>query len=147
MSEKLEFNQIDQQLANSQTASLLVERKDGAIQVGQVLGYGEHGSIAYLANLNNKDATGDLSWKRVSSEQLSDRHQQELAEGLAGAALRETVSAVPHTEKFDPEKANLERAIRDAMAEKARAQKEGRGDDSIYWGQQAGRYTKELGNL
>lgn len=138
------FNQINEQLANDQAATVLVERDTGDIVPAQVMAVGEQGARAFFANLNAGEA-GDnaIRTKTVSAEKLSDSHQEMLAEKLAGVALRNSEIEEPK-EEFDAEAANLERAIREAEAEKRRAQQEGRGEDSTYWGQVAGRYTLEL---
>lgn len=86
MSEQnLTHNQVDEQLAAGQEASVLVERHDGTVSVGQVMARGEHGARAFM----EQDSEGNfLSTKILSSEKLSDDHQQKLAEELAGVALR-----------------------------------------------------------
>lgn len=144
MSEKQTFNQVDQQFEKGDPQTILVERSDGTISTGLVGSQGERSAVL-LAGSNDK-VNGDTLMKMVKTEKLSDAHQEMLAEKLAGVALRGSgvAEVEPVAATFDPEVANLQRAIRDALAEKKRAQQEGRGDDSIYYGQIAGQYTLEL---
>ena len=139
------FNQIDQQFQKGEPSTVLVERSDGTISTGIVGTLGQERSAVLLAGSNDK-TNGDTLMKMIKTEKLSDPHQEMLAERLAGVALKS--SGIDETKKvdsnFDPEVANLQRAVRDAEAEKRRAQQEGRGADSIYWGQVAGQYTREL---
>lgn len=140
------FNQIDQQLAanEQQGAAVLVEQGDDKIAVGQVLATpGENGARVFFNGSNDEVSERAIPTKLVSAEKLSDSHQELLAEKLAGAALRGADVPVVK-EHFNPEVANLEKSIKEAENEKRRAQKEGRGEDSIYWGQVAGQYAKEL---
>ena len=92
------FNQVDEQLSNDQAASVLVERTDGSIGVGQVMEHGEHGARAFFANLNSEENTDRrIETKRVSADKLTDEYQEKLASGLAGVALRSVEAAVVST--------------------------------------------------
>lgn len=139
------FNQIDQQFQKGEPSTVLVERTDGSISTGLVGALGAERSAVLLAGSNDK-TNEDTLMKVIKTEKLSDAHQEMLAEKLATVALKgsEVVEVEQANTDFDPEVANLQRAIRDAESEKRRAQQEGRGDDSIYWGQVAGRYSREL---
>lgn len=138
-----QFKQVDEQLAADQAATVLVERDNGSIVPGQVMVRGEHGARVFMANLNEEANDRVIQTKRVSAEKLSDEHQEALAEKLAGVALRGVEAEAPK-EEFDAEAANLERSYKEALVEKSRAQQEGRGEDSTYWGQVAGQALLEL---
>jgi len=83
------FTQIDQQIAASQPATVLVERSNGDITTGQVVGLGQSGSRVFFGNLTTENVDG-MGYRNLSSEELSDGHQEKLAEELAGVALRGT---------------------------------------------------------
>lgn len=142
------FNQVDQQIANGHAATVLVERTNGDITAAQIEGMEPGSTNAFFGDIS-QGAKNGLSYKPVGNEKLTDQYQEHLAQQLAGQALRGSVVALEapaSKESFDPEVANLERSIREAEAEKRRAQQEGRGQDSIYWGQVAGQYAKQLSN-
>lgn len=151
----LTFNQVNQQLTAG-SATILVERTDGSISTAQFTEPAVDRTNVYLGDFANT-SKDDLDYKSVNNEQLSDQHQEKLAAELAGVALREADVKVEYVEKpkpvekletpFDAEKANLQRAIADAMAAKRQAQKDGDGQNSIYWGQIAGQYQRELNSL
>lgn len=139
------FNQLEQQLAANQPATVLVERSNGDITPAQIMYPGSENTRVFFGNLNAEADDRAIPTKIVASEKLSDAHQEMLAEKLAGVALR-SVEVAP-IEEPSVDELLLERGIREAQAEKRRAQQEGRGDDSIYWGQVAGQYSKELRQL
>ena len=155
----LTYNQVHQQLADGSSASVLVKRTDGSISTGQYAETGQGELGVYLGDFANTKSNDldQLDYKPVNVEQLSDQRQEKLAAELAGVALRganvevDTVIKPKPAEivetPFSAEKANLERAVRDALAEKRRAQQEGNGENSTYWGQVAGQYQKELSKL
>lgn len=157
--------QIEEQLANNGSATVLIERSDNKISTGQIFGRGERGAKAFLGDLSDPEAHR-IPTRFVRAETLTDAYQTKLAEELAGVALSgagveqdsnnfaniwSTSEEAPSVEdaaiRFSPERASLERAIEDANAAKRQAQLAGNGADSIYWGQVAGKYTKELRNL
>lgn len=139
------FKQIDQQLANEQQGATVLVENNGQIVTGQIYGYAENGSRVFFTGSNDSVGERAMRTQSVTAEALSDGHQAALAEKLAGTALRGTeVDVTTDKQPFNPEVANLERSIREAHAEKHRAQQEGRGEDSIYWGQVAGQYSREL---
>lgn len=87
------YDQIDEQLAAAQPASVLVERDNDKIAVGQVVARGEDRTSVYFTNLNQESNGEAIPTKVVPIEKLSDEHQQELAVALAGHALREGKAA------------------------------------------------------
>jgi len=81
------FNQVDQQRANYQPATVLVERENGDIATAQISSIYEGSATAYFGG----DITGDvggLDSTLVLSERLTDKYQEHLAEKLGGLALR-----------------------------------------------------------
>jgi hypothetical protein len=87
-SDNLSFNQINEQFANGQSATVLVEREDHTIVPGQVILQGENNTRVFLSGTNARAGDAPIPTKRVSTEKLSDSHQEILAEKLAGLALR-----------------------------------------------------------
>lgn len=135
------FNQVDQQLAAHESATVLVERSDGTISAGQVATMGEAGKTAVLLG------DGNLG-KWVGNERLTDKYQENLARELAGFALRGDIvnSPVDHAGP-DVNIRLAQRGADTARAEIAKAQQEGRGDDSRYWQEQLGKYNREIDGL
>lgn len=89
MSERIPtFNQVDEQLSAGQAASVLVERNDNTVGVGQVVTRGERGAQVYFTNLNGGANPDVIPTKVVSADKLADKHQEELATKLAGHTLR-----------------------------------------------------------
>jgi hypothetical protein len=133
------FNQVDQQLSKGNTASVLVERSDGTISTGQVVRMGEGRSGVFFEG--NKG-------KIVGNEKLTDKYQEGLARELAGVALRgdEAVSPVDYSD-INTELGLLRRGAETARDEIARAQREGRGNDSRYWQEQLGQYNRDIEGL
>lgn len=83
------FNQVDQQIANGQPATVLVERSNGDITTAQVAGIGTEKTNAFLGNLT-VESEDNLPYKPVGNEKLTDGYQEYLAKKLAGTALRES---------------------------------------------------------
>jgi hypothetical protein len=167
MSETLTYDQINEQRSSAYMnrsnadPSVLLKRTDGRITTGRLMA----GINRVYFSENGQDFS-----KAVKREAISDQYQQQLAEDLAGAALRSEVKISDGREEFpgmfDPhfesnaddaainssseldndDIALLERGLRSAREEIAKAQKEGRGDDSRYWQEIAGRYVNDLRN-
>lgn len=81
------FQQVDQQVADGQLATVLVERSNGDITTAQVEGVTEGQTIANFGDVRGglKD---DTPAKLVPNERLTDKYQEHLAEKLAGIALK-----------------------------------------------------------
>jgi len=84
------FNQVDQQVANGQPATVLVERSNGDITTAQVAGITEGVTDVFFGDITNGPQEG-MQYKTVGNERLNDQYQERLATQLAGVALRSTV--------------------------------------------------------
>jgi hypothetical protein len=80
------FNQVDQQVANGMPATVLVERTNGDITTGQVMGITEGKTKAFFGDVS-EGPRNDMPYKPVPNERLTDEYQAKLAEELAGKAL------------------------------------------------------------
>lgn len=89
MSEKLSFNQITEQLENGHGPTVLVERSQGKITTGEYAGENPEKPGTYMVNVMTERG-GQLvpGYREISAEDVSDSHQEKLAERLAGKALR-----------------------------------------------------------
>ncbi|HEX7368464.1 MAG TPA: hypothetical protein VF261_02305 [Candidatus Saccharimonadales bacterium] len=86
------FNQVDEQIANGQPATVLVERSNGDITPGQIRTVGmTEGKTEVLFGDTTRNDWQKMPYKPVSNEKLTDQYQQQLAERLAGMALRGSV--------------------------------------------------------
>jgi hypothetical protein len=81
--ETLSFTQLEQQYNSNVPAAVLVERNDGTITTGIYEGYSQDRAGRYDVAVDN--GTGG---KTLTAEMLSDEHQAQLAERLAGKPLR-----------------------------------------------------------
>lgn len=81
------YQQIEQQIANGQPATVLVERSDNTISTGQTLGLGPEKTFVFFADLSEGPKDG-MPYRHKHNPYFTDEKQAELAEKLAGKALR-----------------------------------------------------------
>ena len=151
--------------------TVLVKRSDGRITVGRLdteardVHFSENGQELVKPSVS-MEAFSDERQAQLAAELAGVALRHDVAEGgihvdathepeesveafgdMSGVSetpFNPEDAAVLPVEEFNVDEALLRRGYRDAMEEKARAQREGRGDDSIYWGQQAGQYARSL---
>lgn len=83
------FEQVDQQVAQGQPATVLVERNNDTITTAQVMGMTEGKTNVFFGDVSDGPKEG-MPYKPVGNERLNDHYQQYLARKLAGEALRES---------------------------------------------------------
>lgn len=167
MNEKFTFNQVNEQQSSAymdgsnEKPTVLVKRTDRRVTVGKL--------DRSTGDVDFQEDGLDKAKLAIPLAELSDQRQVELAEELAGKPLRdnETVQTSEHEQvtrslgseairglrhesesgSSTSEASQLQNGYEDALKEKKRAQQEGRGEDSTYWGQVAGQYAKEYRDL
>lgn len=165
MKEASSYNQINDQINSAymnrggDKPTVLIKRNDGRVTAGKL--------DQDTQDVDFQEDGVNRAHEAVPLAELSDQRQAELAEELAGKPLRdneivkapehqqvtrdlgsEAIRGVRHESDNSSSKASqLQNSYDNALEEKKRAQREDRGEDSIYWGQVAGQYAREYQGL